>query len=213
MFRIIHVFLLSTSILELPTRIFGANAHADHAQGHGQQPLAAGADWQTRHMSDEHHMQGFDAASFFKLHDFDNTGAWSPEDIRKMLGLYDESTQHVSEADKVSAVDKVLSLYDADRSGTISFAEFTVASAKGITLPDLGYGPGHHGDMEEEYELHHFEKYHSGDDVKEEDLNHPEDIEHFRKHDEEERIQEEWEKIAISGDVIEHNIPEKFLRI
>lgn len=162
---------------------------------------------------EEHHVQAFDAASFFKLHDLDSSGAWSPEDIRKMLGLYDESTQHVSEADKASAVDKVLSLFDADRSGTVSFAEFTVASAKGITLPDFGYGPGHHGDMEEEYEIHHYEKYHSGDDVKEEDLNHPEDIEHFRRHDEEERIQEEWEKLAKSGRVIEHNIPKKYLRV
>lgn len=158
-------------------------------------------------------MQGFDAGSFFKLHDFDNTGAWSPEDVRKMLGLYDESTQHIPDADKASAVEKVLSLYDADRSGTISYAEFTVASAKGITIPDFGFGPGHHGDMEEEYELHHYEKYHSGDDVKEEDLNHPEDIEHFRKHDEEERIEEEWKKISTSGNVIEHNIPKKYLRV
>lgn len=31
-----------------------------------------------------------------------------------------------------------------------------------------------------EYELHHFEKYHD-ENTKEEDLNHPEDIAHFKK--------------------------------
>lgn len=223
MFRMSHTLLLVSSIL------LGANAHGDHA--HDQTPIPADADWQTRHMlgklpvkqlaiaeanvqiKEEHHIQGYDSGTLFTLHDFDNTGAWSPEDIRRMYGFYHESTDHVSDSDKASAIERVLSLFDADRSGTISYAEFTVANAKGITLPDFGYGPGHHGDLEQEYELHHWEKYHSGDDVKEEDLNHPEDIEHFRKHDEEERIQEEWDKIATSGNVIEKNIPKKFLRV
>lgn len=164
-------------------------------------------------LTEEHHIQGFDPDTFFTLHDFDSTGAWSPEDIRRMYGLYDESTSNISDADKASAINKVISLFDADRSGTISYAEFTVASARGIKLPDFGYGPGHHGDDEYEYEIHHFEKYHSGDDVKEEDLTHPEDIEHFKKHDEEERRQEEWDKIFKSGNIIEKNIPKKFLRV
>jgi hypothetical protein len=162
---------------------------------------------------EEHHIQGFDSGTFFTLHDFDSTGAWSPEDIRRMYGFYDESTSHISNMDKSSAVDTVLSLFDADRSGTISYAEFTIASAKGVTLPDFGYGPGHHGDDEYEYEIHHFEKYHSGDDFKEEDLTHPEDIEHYRKHEDEERRQEEWDKIFTSGKVIEKNIPKKFMRV
>lgn len=130
-----------------------------------------------------------------------------------MYGFYDESTRHISDADKSSAIGKVLALFDVDRSGTISFAEFTVASVKGLTLPDFGYGPGHHGDMEEEYELHHYEQYHSGDDVKDEDLLHPEDIEHFRKLDEEERTQKEWKKLMVAGNVIEKNIPKKYLRV
>jgi len=63
-----------------------------------------------------------------------------------------------------------------------------------------------------EYEIHHWEKYHSGEDVREEDLTHPEDIEHFRKHDEEDARHEEWEKTqreAKQG-VVERNIPTKF---
>lgn len=39
------------------------------------------------------------------------------------------------------------------------------------------WGPGHHGDAEYEYEIHHFEKYHN-EDSPDSELNHPEDIEH-----------------------------------
>lgn len=106
---------------------------------------------------------------------------------------------------------RILELYDRDNSGTISRAEFIEVSAKGVQLPDLGFGPGHHGDVEYEYEIHHWEKYHSGPDVKIEDLTHPEDIEHFRMHEEEEAAEEAFAE-AIAGGVVEENIPRKFLR-
>jgi len=75
-------------------------------------------------------------------------------------------------------------------------------------LPDYGLGTGHHGDDEYEYEIHHYEKYHNEDST-EEELNHPEDIAHFKKHEElhhEEEVMEEREKQSI----IEENIPVKF---
>lgn len=102
-------------------------------------------------------------------------------------------------------------MFDADRSGTISFAEYTIGIARGLELPDFGLGPGHHGDDEYEYEIHHFEKYHSGDDVREEDLTHPEDIEHFRKHDQMEEEAERQERLDAMG-IVEANIPRKFRR-
>jgi hypothetical protein len=99
-------------------------------------------------------------------------------------------------------VRKVLELFDKDRSGSISFAEFLVADAHGIKLPDFGYGPGHHGDDEYEYEIHHFEKFH-GDDTTEEDLTHPEDI-----------MEQEAERQAKLDrmEIVEANIPQKFRR-
>lgn len=162
-------------------------------------------------IAEEHHIGSFDADTFFTLHDFDSTGHWSPDDIKRMYGLLDRSNAHVSDTQKNDAVNKILSLFDTDRSGTISYAEFKDADGKGVKLPDLGFGPGHHGDDEYEYEIHHWEKYHSGPDVKIEDLTHPEDIEHFRMHEEQEREQEEWEAREKEG-VIESNIPRKFLR-
>jgi hypothetical protein len=69
-------------------------------------------------------------------------------------------------------------------------------------------GPGHHGDDEYEYEIHHFEKFH-GDDATVEDLIHPEDIAHFAKHD---RLDDEADRVAAldSMTIVEANIPNKF---
>lgn len=107
-------------------------------------------------------------------------------------------------------MEKVIGLFDRDRSGTISFAEYTIGDAQGIKLPDLGFGPGHHGDDEYEYEIHHFEKYHD-ENTKLEDLTHPEDIEHFRMHEELERKQEAQERMDRMP-IVEANIPAKFRR-
>jgi hypothetical protein len=103
----------------------------------------------------------------------------------------------------------VLKLFDPFNTGSVSRGEWMRRVTAGIKLPDFGHGPGHHGDMEYEYEIHHFEKYH--EDANEEDLTHPEDIEHFRKHDEAEMAEmrlEALERMAI----VETNIPQKFLK-
>jgi hypothetical protein len=130
------------------------------------------------------------------------------DDLLKTYGLRHESTNHISETEKLLGVKKVIDLFDRDLDGRISFAEFTVGDAQGIKLPDLGYGPGHHGDDEYEYEIHHYEKYHD-ENTKEEDLIHPEDIEHFRKHEEMEAAQERQEQMDRMP-IIEANIPRKF---
>ena len=161
-------------------------------------------------LTEEHHITSFDAGSFFTLHDYDSSNEWTAEDILKTYGLRDESTNHISALEKGRAVQKVIQLYDRDLSGTISFAEYTIGEAQGIRLPDFGFGPGHHGDDEYEYEIHHFEKYHD-ENTKEEDLTHPEDIEHFRKHEMLEQQQEAQEQMDRMP-IVEANIPSKFRR-
>lgn len=132
------------------------------------------------------------------------------DDIKRTYGLFDPSSSHISDLRKKGVVDAVLEIFDADRSGTITQEEFVTGwTDKGLRLPDFGMGPGHHGDDEYEYEIHHWEKYHSGDDVKEEDLIHPEDIAHFEKHEADERRREEWEKLEKAGVVVK-NIPAKY---
>lgn len=131
-------------------------------------------------------------------------------DILRTYGLLDASTSSIPELKKKGVVDTVLSLFDRDGSGAITKEEFVSKwEQDGQRLPDFGMGPGHHGDDEYEYEIHHWEKYHGGDDVKEEDLIHQEDIEHFRKHEEEEGRKARWEEMERRGVVVE-NIPAKF---
>lgn len=55
-----------------------------------------------------------------------------------------------------------------------------------------------------------FDRYHD-ENTKEEDLTHPEDIEHFRRHDELEDAAEAQEKLDRQA-IVEHNIPAKFRR-
>lgn len=159
--------------------------------------------------SEEHHINAFDAATFFTLHDYDSTGIWTDKDIRRTYGLEDESTKDIPLPKKQEVVDAILAQFDVNNDGVVEHDEFTSKWNSGERLPDFGLGPGHHGDDEYEYEIHHWEKYHSGDDVKEEDLTHPEDIEHFAKHDEMERKRALWEEAEKKG-VVEANIPAKF---
>ncbi|KAH0013373.1 putative secretory pathway protein, partial [Aureobasidium melanogenum] len=200
----------SISLLGLALVFLSALKVSAHGGGHEQAPIAADADWAARHMAEEHHINSFDAGSFFNLHDYDSSGTWTPDDIRKTYGLKDESTKDLPDEKKEEVVRKILDLFDKDKSGSVSYAEFLIADAHGIKLPDFGYGPGHHGDDEYEYEIHHFEKFH-GDDTTEEDLTHPEDIAHFRKHDIMEQEAERQAKLD-RMEIVEANIPQKFRR-
>jgi hypothetical protein len=195
------------------------------AHSHGQEPAedtyeipvdpnTGHKDWASWHMHNEHHIQGFDAQTFFTLHDPESTGIWTSDDIRRFYGLEDKTASHIPEAEKATAVQTIMNLFDADKDNRISRDEFVSAwNEREIRLPDLGMGPGHHGDDEYEYTIHHWEKYHSGEDVKEEDLIHPEDIEHFKLHEKEDQEEEDWEKKkGNAGTVVENNIPGKYLR-
>lgn len=160
--------------------------------------------------AEEHHIDTFDAGSFFALHDYDSSGAWTPDEVRKTYGLDDPSTAGISEEHKQQVVRDVFALFDPMNTGVITRSDWMRLIAAGIRLPDFGLGPGHHGDIEYEYEIHHFEKYH-GEDAKEEDLTHPEDIEHFRLHDQKELADKKLEQLE-SMQIVEANIPQKFLR-
>jgi hypothetical protein len=142
------------------------------------------------------------------LHDYNSDGKWQGDEMLRTYGLMDESNKDVSVERRRGMLLELLDLMDRDGDGDISLREWIDFREAGNTLPDLGTGPGHHGDDEYEYEIHHWEKYH-GDDTKLEDLTHPEDIEHFRKHEEMEEAQEKLEQMEKLA-VIEDNIPLKF---
>jgi hypothetical protein len=53
---------------------------------------------------------------------------------------------------------EVLDLLDRDGDGVVQRGEWEAFTSQGKTLPDFGLGPGHHWDMETEYEIHHWER-------------------------------------------------------
>ncbi|KAF5014679.1 hypothetical protein F66182_14256 [Fusarium sp. NRRL 66182] len=191
------------AVLALATIAYGHGHHDDDN-------TEVEKDWATRHMREEHHIDNFDAGSFFALHDYDNSGDWTVDEIMKTYGLLDLSNAHLTTDQKENVVREVLKLFNPSGYGSVKRDEWMSQTQAGFRLPDFGYGPGHHGDIEYEYEIHHFEKFH-GEDAKEEDLTHPEDIEHFRLHDEMELAQERLEQLE-SMQIVEGNIPRKFLR-
>jgi hypothetical protein len=69
----------------------------------------------------------------------------------------DESNKHVTQQRKDEITRELLGLLDTDHDGSVSHAEWDAFIHAGKTLPDLGTGPGHHGDDEYEYEIHHWE--------------------------------------------------------
>ncbi|PHH85738.1 hypothetical protein CDD83_11233 [Cordyceps sp. RAO-2017] len=184
-----------------------ALAHGDHSQ----KPLVdEQADWMTKHMAEEHHMTSWDADSFFTLHDYNGDNLWQPDELQRTYGLMDPSNKDMAAERKAQVSRDLMALLDHDGDGLVSRAEWSAFLAQGKTLPDLGTGPGHHGDDEYEYEIHHWEKYHD-ENTKLEDLTHPEDIEHFKKHEQEEREQEALEAMDKKA-IVEENIPSKFRR-
>ncbi|KAH6999846.1 hypothetical protein EDB80DRAFT_725564 [Ilyonectria destructans] len=193
-----------------PTVLLSA-ACAGLVAAHSQAPIVPeGADWMTKHMAEEHHIAGWDANSFFALHDYDSNGRWEGSEMQRTYGLMDVSNNEMLQSRKDEVLKILLDLLDQDGDFSVTLEEWKNFIAQGKTLPDLGTGPGHHGDDEYEYEIHHWEKYHD-ENTKLEDLTHPEDIEHFKKHeemeDEEDRL-EALNKIPI----VEANIPSKFRR-
>lgn len=153
------------------------------------------------------------------MHDFDSDGFWEPSEIRRSYGFDNDGTVYdggLSVKDKLTpekakqVVNDVLELYDHDEDIRISKDEWLAGIDAGKRLPDFGLGPGHHGDDEYEYEIHHYEKYHD-ENTKDEDLVHEEDHVHFRKHDERELADQKQEKLDAQP-VVEANIPPKFRR-
>ncbi|KAI0412869.1 putative secretory pathway protein Ssp120 [Xylaria grammica] len=176
---------------------------------HDQKPIVPdNANWMVKHMAEEHHISTFDPSSFFTLHDFNSNGRWEVDEILRTYGLMDESNKDVPLSKRDEYQRLLLSLLDTNGDGFVSRNEFMSFVASGKTLPDLGTGPGHHGDDEYEYEIHHWEKYHD-ENTRLEDLNHPEDIEHFRKHDEMEEAEERLARLDRMA-IVQENIPAKF---
>ena len=131
------MLILLTPLLALPLLTL---AHS--GSHHDQIPISPSADWPTRHMAEEHHIGNFDPSSFFTLHDFDSDGGWTPNEVRRMYGLEDESAKDVSKEKREEVTREVFKLFDTDRNGIVERAEWMDGVAKGVVLPDFGVSSG-----------------------------------------------------------------------
>lgn len=185
--------------------------------GHGDQKMGEGETIQqyaARHMATEHHIDTFDTASFFKLHDLNRDGFLDTEEIEAIYGVHHAYSQQKSKDGEEHAqkaqtiVNAILSKMDSNKDGKVSLEEF---EKQGLdALPNFSHlgADGHHYDMESEFFLHHEEMYHSTPETQTDDAyNHPEDLEHFAKHEaiEEEENRRERKFTGLSEDEMTPN--------
>jgi hypothetical protein len=151
-------------------------------------------------MANEHHIETFDLASFFHLHDLNRDGVWDKEEIEAVYGahhiynkkLSKDDEEHKRKADEI--VNTVLSIFDKDGDGKISQAELEAGGL--AALPSFPGTEGHHYDVESEFFLHHEEQYHNTPETQtDESYTHPEDLEHFAHHEAIERKEAEKEAV------------------
>jgi hypothetical protein len=91
------------------------------------------------------------------LHDFDQNGYWDEVEVQTTYGLYDKSNIDTPQEKRDEVVHEVMLLIDRDGDGAITRQEWLDFIVAGGELPDFGVGPGHHGDDEYEYGIHHWE--------------------------------------------------------
>lgn len=71
----------------------------------------------------------------------------------------DISAKDVPADKKDEVIREIMKLMDTNGNGVVEREEWTAFTKDGKgTLPDFGLGPGHHWDIEMEYEIHHWEK-------------------------------------------------------
>ncbi|KAI5804149.1 hypothetical protein DFH27DRAFT_512969 [Peziza echinospora] len=170
----------------------------------------SGMSWAQIHMLEEHHIANFDPTSFFHLHDYDKSETWTSLEILRTYGI-DPADTTITPQKRTEIILDVLKKMDYDNDGAVSLDEFLEFHKAGGVLEDYGVGTGGHGDDEYQYELHHYEKYHS-EDTEGMPLDHPEDVEHFKKHAELE-AREARQAILDSMSIVVDNIPSKFRRV
>lgn len=82
--------------------------------------------------------------------------------MRSLYGV-ERSSSGASDQTRRAVEEAVFALLPPDETGRITMDQWLAFRKGGGTLPDLGL-PGHHGDEEAEFDIHHVMKYHSDPD-------------------------------------------------
>ena len=205
-----HLPSMRTNVLGAAILACAAWAPADArnaAPAKNKDPLQTGStgSYMQEHMANEHHIGAFDLASFFALHDFDRNGLLDRAEIEAIYGVHHSLSRkhspnaevHDEKADQI--VREVLRRLDTNRDSLITRKEFLAGGPDGLPLfPEFGkHTLGHHYDEESEFFVHHESIYHrKEEDQQAEAYTHPEDKEHFDRHRDIEKEEENRERIA-----------------
>ncbi|PVF97707.1 hypothetical protein CPB86DRAFT_807121 [Serendipita vermifera] len=176
------------------------NGHGSHAEQKDDIAWDAKS-YAEQHMHKEHHIDSFDLASFFQLHDLNGDGHWDRAEIEAVYGVHHEYSKAKTPDEKAqqakadTIVDAILKKMDKNGNGLIERSEFEAAGWEGLeSFKELG-ADGHHYDVESEFFLHHEEEFHSTPETQtDESYVHKEDLEHFAKHDQIELDEENKER-------------------
>lgn len=87
-------------------------------------------------MREEHHIYNFDAGAFFHLHDFDNSGTWTRDEVLRTYGL--EQPDSTADDETKDRVWKTVSDLIGSRFDGITMHEFQAFVRNGNELPDFG---------------------------------------------------------------------------
>ncbi len=218
---ILFTLFAAYPLASLSVELQGVNRESEYKEAIPQEYHGS---WQKWHMKMEHGLDDADPVAVFKLHDTRNANQLCAYDILRMYGLArdevvgegngmgsHDNTEIIGRQLKERVAKKVLELIDTNKDGEISLDEWKAYSSKGGEFPDFGLGSGHEYDFEDEYEKHHWIKYHSQNDP---DVNvqHAEDVEHELLHHFHEIEHEQIQKSqVINSPILMEHVPQKFL--
>ncbi|KIY73421.1 hypothetical protein CYLTODRAFT_434295 [Cylindrobasidium torrendii FP15055 ss-10] len=204
----------SLALLPILSASYSVLAHGGH-NSPGPSDGETMQEYAEKHMASEHHIEAFDVASFFQLHDLNRDGYWDKDEIEAVYGVHHAYSQKVSFDDighqkKAEHIVKVvLENLDKNNDGKITVEELEAVGLKGLPNFDHLGAEGHHYDIESEFFLHHEEQFHSTPETQtDESYNHPEDIAHFAHHEhiemEEMKKEAQYEGVPVAEVVKEH---------
>ncbi|KAF8273823.1 hypothetical protein EI94DRAFT_1769033 [Lactarius quietus] len=161
-------------------------------------------------MATEHHIDTFDLASFFQLHDLNRDGFWDAAEVEAIYGVHHVYSQKKSKDEEehqekaTFIVDTVFKAIDKNNDGKITLDEFEAAGLAALpSFDSLG--------AEGTTTMWRAQFHNTPETQTDESYNHPEDIEHFAHHEAIERKEAEREAkfqgITVDEALAQHEEP------
>ena len=80
------------------------------------------------------------------MHDYDSSGGWTPDEVRRTYGLEDESNKGISAEKREEVTRETFRVFDVDKNGIIEQEEFESGWEEGRRLRDFEVSVSGNGD-------------------------------------------------------------------